>query len=97
MPVFSGRGRVDSAVDSGPFGGDFFDLFTFFEHGRQVDINLSKLLGYIYILDNKGKVDRRSFRAAVCENLNTTLRNVWEFPLPVYSCRFLNVFRGASA
>lgn len=60
MAISSGRQPVDSAVDSGPFLSTFGDLLSTFKAGRQVDINLSKLLGYIYIPDNKGKVDRRS-------------------------------------
>jgi len=62
MAILSGRQAVDSAVDSGPFLSTFGDLLSTFDRGRQVDINLSKLLEYIYIPDNKGKVDRRSTR-----------------------------------
>lgn len=60
MAIFGRKTRVDDGVEDRPFLAVLGDLLSTFEHGSEVDINLSKLLGYIYILDNKGKVDRRS-------------------------------------
>ena len=52
--------------------------------GRQVDDFLSKLLGYIYIPDNKGKVDRNLKGGRCVGAFMSTLRVVWESCLPVY-------------
>lgn len=74
MMTSSSKIRVDSAGRQRRFWAQKSSSLS----GRHVDDFLSRLLGYSYIPDNKGKVDRNSKGGCRIEALMSTRQVVWE-------------------
>jgi hypothetical protein len=79
-----GRHRVDISGRHSVFWGIYIPQKQSSICGRQVDYFLSKLLGYIYIIDNKGKVDMNSKGGSLKYLFSLPGQVVWGLCLPVY-------------
>lgn len=80
----SGRHRVDSGGRHSVFWGIQIPQKQSSICGRQVDYFLSRLLGYMYIIDNKGKVDMNSKGGSLKFLFSLPWQVVWDLCLPVY-------------